>query len=148
MLDKAGVDAVILSGGFTSLTPFYLMRGEVPLKEMVESEPNYLQKFALRFFGRTIIKKYPFQENFFLDQARQVRKSTKMPLVYVGGVVSASGIVQLMDEGFDMIALGRALIAEPDFLKKVRQNKEHRSPCDQCNICVGYMEKKGVECVL
>jgi len=148
MLDSHGVDAVMLSGGFTSLTPFYLMRGEVPLKEMVESESNYLQKFALRFFGRSIIKKYAFSENFFLEKALKVRRSTKMKLIYVGGVISANGISKIMDSGFDMIALGRALIAEPDFIKKVKDNPEHRSPCDQCNKCVGYIDKKGIECVL
>jgi 2,4-dienoyl-CoA reductase-like NADH-dependent reductase (Old Yellow Enzyme family) len=148
MLDVYGVDAVILSGGFTSITPFYLMRGEIPLREMVESETNYLQKFALRFFGRTIIKKYEFSENFFLAQAKQLRKNTKMPLVYVGGIISSEGIEKVMEAGFDMIAIGRALIAEPDFIQKVKNNFMHVSPCDQCNICVGYMEKTGVRCVL
>ena len=148
MLDKHGVDAVILSGGFTSRTPFYLMRGEIPLKEMVESETNYMQKLALRFFGRSIIKKYEFTENFFLDQAKQVRKSTKMPLVYVGGIISSAGVDEIMGAGFDMIAIGRALIAEPDFIKKIKENTEHRSPCDQCNICVGYLEKNGMKCIL
>jgi len=148
MLERNGVDAVTLSGGFTSLTPYFLMRGEVPLKEMVESERNCLQKLALRFFGRQIIKKYEFEENFFLEMARKVRKRTYMPLVYVGGVVSAQGIHRIMEEGFDMIALGRALIAEPDFLRKVRADSTHISPCDQCNKCVGYMEKTGIRCVL
>ena len=148
MLKGHGVDAVILSGGFTSLTPFYLMRGEIPLKEMVKSESNFLQKAALRFFGRSIMKKYEFSENFFLPLAKQIRKSTDMPLVYVGGVISAQGIEEVMDAGFDMIAIGRALIAEPDFIQKVKNDPDHRSPCDQCNICVGYMEKTGVRCVL
>ncbi|RLD79374.1 MAG: NADH:flavin oxidoreductase [Bacteroidetes bacterium] len=148
MLNVHGVDAVMLSGGFTSLTPFYLMRGELPIKEMVESEKNYLQKFALRFFGRTIIKKYEFRENFFFDQALQVRKTTKMPLVYVGGIISSQGVNEVMHAGFDMIAIGRALIAEPDFVKKMQENPDHRSPCDQCNKCVGYIDKKGIECVL
>lgn len=148
MLERNSVDAVILSGGFTSLTPFFLMRGEVPLKEMVESEKNYLQKLALRFFGRQIIKKYEFEENFFMEMARKVRKRTYMPLVYVGGVVSAQGIQRIMEEGFDMIALGRALIAEPDFLLKIKADSTHISPCDQCNKCVGYMEKTGIRCVL
>ena len=148
MLKGHGVDAVILRGGFTSLTPFYLMRGEIPLKEMVKSESNYLQKAALRFFGRSIIRKYEFSENFFLPLAKQVRKSTDLPLVYVGGVISAQGIEEVMDAGFDMIAIGRALIAEPDFIQKVNNDTRHRSPCDQCNICVGYMEKTGVSCVL
>jgi len=148
MMESHGVDAVMLSGGFTSLTPFYLMRGELPLKEMVESEKNYLQKFALRVFGRTIIKKYEFRENFFFDQALQVRKTTKMPLVYVGGIISSQGVNEVMDAGFDMIAMGRALIAEPDFVKKMQENPDHQSPCDQCNKCVGYIDKKGIECVL
>jgi len=148
LLDVHGVDGVMLSGGFTSRTPFYLMRGEVPLKEMVESESNYLQKFALRFFGRSIIKKYEFSENFFFEQALQIRKSTKMNLIYVGGIISAKGVDEVMDAGFDMIAMGRALIAEPDFVKKMKENPEHRSPCDQCNICVGYIEKTGIRCVL
>ncbi|NQT76782.1 MAG: NADH:flavin oxidoreductase [Bacteroidetes bacterium] len=148
MLKGHGVDAVILSGGFTSLTPFYLMRGEVPLKEMVESEPNYLQKTALRFFGRFIIKKYEFSENFFLPLAEQIRKSTDMPLVYVGGVISAQGVEEVMDAGFDMIAIGRALIAEADFIRKIKNDLNYRSPCDQCNICVGYLEKTGMKCVL
>lgn len=148
LLESHGVDAVMLSGGFTSLTPFYLMRGEIPLKEMVESESNILQKFTLRFFGRSIIKKYEFTENFFLEQARQVRSSTKMPLVYVGGIISAQGIAEVMEAGFDMIAIGRALIAEPDFLIKVKKDSQHRSPCDQCNKCVGYIDKKGIVCVL
>jgi len=53
-----------------------------------------------------------------------------------------------MDAGFDMIAMGRALIAEPDFVKKMQENPDHQSPCDQCNKCVGYIDKKGIECVL
>jgi 2,4-dienoyl-CoA reductase (NADPH2) len=71
-----------------------------------------------------------------------------MKLIYVGGVISANGISKIMDSGFDMIALGRALIAEPDFIKKIKSNSEHLSPCDQCNKCVGYIDKKGIECVL
>jgi 2,4-dienoyl-CoA reductase-like NADH-dependent reductase (Old Yellow Enzyme family) len=147
-LEMHGVDAVILSGGFTSLTPFYLLRGKVPLREMIASETNYLQKAALFFFGKSIIREYAFTENFFLPLARKVRQSTRMPLVYVGGIISAAGVKEVMDSGFDLIAIGRALIAEPDFIRKVMHEHGHRSPCDQCNKCVGYMEKTGVKCFL
>lgn len=148
LLGENGVDAVTLSGGFTSKTPFYLMRGDVPLREMVESEESYLQKAAIRFFGRRIIKKYEFRENFFLDMAREVRRKTDLPLVYVGGAISGKGVAEIMDSGFDMVALGRALIAEPDFVMKLRNDPGHISPCDHCNKCVGYMEKTGVKCFL
>ena len=64
-----------LRSGFTSRTPFYLFRGARPLKEMIEVEQNPLQKLSLRFFGRRLIREYPFKEMFFLDDAREVRKA-------------------------------------------------------------------------
>ena len=35
-LEAAGVDAIVLSGGFTSRSPFYLFRGPAPLRSMIE----------------------------------------------------------------------------------------------------------------
>ncbi len=147
-LEKAGAAALILSGGYTSRTPFYLMRGDVPLWSMVKAESNFLQKVVMAMFGRVIIHKYEFTENFFLPQAKLVREQVGLPLVYVGGVVSAKGIAEIMKEGFDLIAIGRALIHDPDFIKKVKDDSEHISPCNQCNICVAEMEKSGIRCVV
>jgi 2,4-dienoyl-CoA reductase-like NADH-dependent reductase (Old Yellow Enzyme family) len=69
-----------------------------------------------------------------------------MPLVYIGGIVSSEGIQKVLNEGFDMIAIGRALIHDPDFIRIVKQNTRHISPCNHCNICVGDIENKGVWC--
>lgn len=147
-LEKAGAAALILSGGYTSRTPFYLMRGDVPLWSMVKAESNFLQKLIMAIFGRAIIGKYEFDENFFLPLAKKVREKVMLPLVYVGGVVSSKGIAAIMNEGFDLVAIGRALIHDPDFIKKVKSDSEHISPCDHCNICVAEMEKSGVRCVI
>jgi 2,4-dienoyl-CoA reductase-like NADH-dependent reductase (Old Yellow Enzyme family) len=147
-LEQAGVDALVLSGGYTSKTPFYLMRGDVPLKDMIKSEESFPQKMALAIFGRFIIRKYNFEENFFLPLALQIRQSVQMPLVYLGGIVSGQGIEQVMDAGFEMIALARALIHDPDFLIKVRKGEVEKSECNHCNICVAEMEGSGVRCVL
>jgi 2,4-dienoyl-CoA reductase-like NADH-dependent reductase (Old Yellow Enzyme family) len=147
-LERAGINALILSGGYTSKTPFYLMRGDVPLKEMILAQPKLAEKTALILFGKIIIKKYLFEENFFLPLARKIRESVGMPLVYVGGVVSGNGIEQIMEEGFDLIAIGRALIHDPEFVKKIRGNPDHVSECNHCNICIAEMEKNGVKCVI
>ena len=147
-LEQSGVDALVLSGGYTSKTPFYLMRGEIPVWDMTKVEKNILQKIAIGSFGRLIIRKYAFTENFFMPLARQVRKAVKMPLVYVGGVVSKSGIEEVMTENFDMIALGRALIHDPDFILKIKDGTIEKSECNQCNICVAEMDRNGVRCVL
>ena len=147
-LEKAGAAALILSGGYTSRTPFFLMRGDVPLWSMVKAESNFLQKIVMALFGRAIIGKYEFTENFFLPLAKKVREQVKLPLVYVGGIMSSKGIEEIMREGFDLIAIGRALIHDPDFIKKVQDDNEHISPCNHCNICIAEMEKNGVICVL
>lgn len=147
-LEKAGVDLLVLSGGFTSKTPFYLMRGDVPLWRMIRAERQWQHKAAFAVFGKFIIGKYKFEENFFLPLARQIRQAVKMPLAYLGGVISARGIEQVFAEGFDMAAIGRALIHDPDFILSAAKDPLHVSGCTHCNICVAEMDRTGVRCVL
>ena len=119
-LEREGVDALVLSGGFTSRTPFFLFRGRRPLAEMIEVEKSRLQKLALACFGRSVIREYPFEEMFFLPEAREVRRAVRMPLVLLGGIVSRENVDRAMAEGFDFVAMGRALIANPDLVNRMR----------------------------
>jgi 2,4-dienoyl-CoA reductase-like NADH-dependent reductase (Old Yellow Enzyme family) len=147
-LEKARADALVLSGGFTSTTPFYLLRGDVPLSEMIKAERQIQHKAAFAVFGRVIIGKYEFTENFFMPIALKIREAISIPLVNLGGVVSSQGVEQAMKEGFEMVALGRALIHDPDFILKVKQIDRHISLCDHSNICVAEMDREGVRCVI
>ncbi len=147
-LEAAGVNLLVLSGGFTSHTPFYLLRGDVPLWNMIKAERKFKHKAAFAVFGKFVIGKYKFEENFFLPMAREIRKAVKMPLAYIGGVISAKGVEQVFAEGFDMVAIGRSLIHDPDFILTVAKDPNHVSECNHCNICVAEMDKNGVRCVL
>ena len=147
-LEAAGVDAIELSGGFTSITPFYLFRGKRPLKEMIEVEKSRLQRVSLRWFGRRIIREYPFEEMFFLDQARAVRAAVRVPLILLGGILSLDNLETAMREGFDFVAMGRALIADPDLIARMQRGEATRSRCTSCNKCVAEMDRGGVRCVL
>ena len=120
LLEAAGVHAAVLTGGFVSRAPFYLMRGGRPLREMMAVEPSWLQKIALGLFGPVIVKRYPFEELFFLTQARQIRAATRMPLVLLGGVVSSDGVAEAMADGFEFVAMGRALLHDAAFVNKLR----------------------------
>ena len=148
LLEAEGADALVLSGGFTSRTPFYLFRGRRPLAEMIDAEKSRLQKLALRWFGRKVIREYPFEEMFFLPQAREVRRAVRMPLVLLGGIVSRSNVDAALAEGFDFVAMGRALIADPDLVKRMATDASARSRCTHCNVCVAEMDLGGVRCVL
>ncbi|KPL16271.1 MAG: hypothetical protein AMS26_05200 [Bacteroides sp. SM23_62] len=147
-LEKHGCTAIVLSGGFTSKTPFYLMRGKIPLRGMLKNGSNLAEKLTIAFFGPLIIRKFRFEENFFLDQAREIRKAVKMPLVYLGGVDSRKGIEEILDAGFDFIAIARALIHDPEFLLKLGDGRIDRSACTRCNQCVVEMDRDGIRCVL
>jgi len=148
-LEAEGIDAIEMSGGFTSKTPFYLFRGERPLAEMIAVEPNRLQRLTLRFLGPAVIKSYPFEEMFFLEQAREVRRAVDVALVLLGGIVSLDNIERAMAEGFDYVAMGRALIHDPGLIGKLERGEARRSGCVPCNKCVAEMDKPGgVRCVL
>jgi 2,4-dienoyl-CoA reductase-like NADH-dependent reductase (Old Yellow Enzyme family) len=71
-----------------------------------------------------------------------------LPLVYLGGVVSADGVNRIIQEGFDMIAVGRALIHDPDFISHLEKDGNHISECNHCNECVAEMDRNGVRCVI
>jgi 2,4-dienoyl-CoA reductase-like NADH-dependent reductase (Old Yellow Enzyme family) len=147
-LEAEGVDAAVLSGGFTSRTPMYLLRGGRPLAGMIAVEESRLQKLALALLGPLLVKRYPFSETFLLAHARRVRAAVRMPLVLLGGVVSRAGMETAMREGFDFVAIGRALIHDPAFVRKVERGEIERSGCTACNECMVEMDRGGVRCVL
>jgi len=147
-LDKIGCAAIVLSGGFTSKTPFYLMRGKIPLKGMIKNGSSWAEKITMAVFGPLIIKAYQFTPNFFLDQAIKVRKAVNMDLVYLGGIDSKAGIEEILKAGFNFIALARPLIHDPEFLHKIKNGKIEKSLCDRCNECIVEMDREGIKCVL
>ncbi|MEM7019743.1 MAG: NADH:flavin oxidoreductase [Pseudomonadota bacterium] len=147
-LEARGADALVLSGGFVSRSAFYLMRGGLPLRGMLQIEKNWLQKFGMALFSPWLVKQYPFDEVFFLAQAKQVREAVTMPLVLLGGIVSLSNMEQAMQAGFDLVAVGRPLLHNPQFINQLRAGQITRSACNQCNQCVVEMDRGGVQCVL
>ncbi len=149
MLEQAGINAIVMSGGSVTRSPMYLFRGGSPLHEMVKLERNPLQRTAMKLFGGALFQELPFEELYFLEQARQMRRATRVPLVYLGGVSSAAGMRRAMEEGFDFIAMGRALLNDPQLLVQVQRDPGHQSACDHCNLCVASMSLPGgVRCVL
>lgn len=148
MLEADGtVDALELTGGFTSRTPMYLMRGEVPLAEMIRHERSAVRRLGLRVAGRRFMRAYPFEEAFLLPAARQVRAAVSLPLILLGGITRLDTMQQAMREGFGFVALGRALLREPDLVRRLAAGQATRSACVSCNQCVVQMEVSGTRCV-
>lgn len=147
-LEREGVDALVLSAGFVNRSAFYLMRGGRPLREMIAVEPKRSQKLALALFGPILVRRYPFTELFLLDQARRVREAVGMPLALLGGVSSLANVETAMREGFELIAMARALIADPNLVREWEAGVREQTRCVRCNVCVAEMDRGGVHCVL
>jgi 2,4-dienoyl-CoA reductase-like NADH-dependent reductase (Old Yellow Enzyme family) len=146
--ESEGVDALVLSGGFVSRVPMYIMRGEVPFKEMYEGQTRWIKKTGLLLVGRVMIKQFPFEEGYFLGDARKVREAVSVPIAYVGGLRTLAGMEAVLDEGFDLLAMARPLIMEPDLIERMRRGEASESRCEPCNKCIAAMDKGRVTCPL
>jgi 2,4-dienoyl-CoA reductase-like NADH-dependent reductase (Old Yellow Enzyme family) len=136
ILEQEGVDAIVLSGGFVSKSPMYIMRGAMPIKTMVQGMKNPLLKLGISLFGSTLVKPYPFEEAYFLNDALVFRDAVKVPLVFLGGLISRKKIDEVLAKGFEFIAMARALIVEPDFVNRMKREPAAVSRCQHSNHCV------------
>lgn len=148
-LEKDGhLDALELTGGSSLMNPMYLFRGGAPVKEMAQRMPlKALTKAGMRMSGHVFFKEYPWQPLYFLEQARQFREALSMPLILLGGITDRSAIETAMAEGFEFVAMGRALLREPDLVSRMQADPATPSQCIHCNLCMStiYM---GTHCHL
>ena len=117
----------------------------IPLYTMSYYMQWWLRIFV-RLFGRYMIKQYPFEECFFLENAKKFRAELKLPLVYVGGLVSREKIDMVLDSGFECVAMARALINEPDFVNRMKERGELRCGCEHTNYCIARMYSVEMAC--
>ena len=146
-LESMGADALVLSGGFVSRAPMFIMRGAMPMQTLARHIDNPLVGFMVRIFGKVMIPEVPFGENYFLEDARLFRKELKMNLVYVGGILSGANIEAVLSEGFEAVAIARALIKDPDFINKLLKEELNQSSCDTCNHCIAVMYNGPFSCI-
>ena len=140
------VDALQLTGGHTTRTPFYLMRGAVPLAEMARNQPTLLRRLAFAWFGRRLVREYRFEEAFFRPLARRFRAAVDLPLMLLGGITRLDTMRDALAEGFDFLALGRGLIRDPDLVHRLESGVATASRCTPCNRCVVEMDRGGTRC--
>ena len=140
------LDALELTGGSSFQNPMYLFRGEPPIRELAQAFPRAL-RLGFRLSARHFMKSYPFEEAYFLPFARQVRAALRMPLILLGGISRLETVERALGEGFDFVALGRALLREPDLVERWQKGDTRDSLCIYCNKCIPTIYA-GTHCVL
>ena len=148
-LERLGVHAIVLSAGFVSKAPMEVMRGAMPLRTMTHYMD--LRKFwwlraLVRVFGRQMIPTVPYKEAYFLEDAKKFRAAVKLPLIYVGGMVSLRKMEEVLSAGFEGIQMARALIRDTDFVNRLHSGEIDCSPCGHSNYCIGRMYTLEMKC--
>ena len=120
MLEKAGIDAIELSGG--------LLNNPNIMRSKIDSGGN---------------------QTYFQSEARVFKKTIHVPLILVGGIRSYDTAKQLVDEGLaDYIAMSRPFIREPGLVRRWKAGDRREAECISCDNCFEPLKKgEGVSCV-
>jgi 2,4-dienoyl-CoA reductase-like NADH-dependent reductase (Old Yellow Enzyme family) len=148
-LERLGVHALVLSAGFVSKAPMEVMRGAMPLKTMthyMDMRKFWWLRAMVRVFGRIMVPTVPYSEGYFLEDAKKFRAAVKLPLIYVGGLVSRQKMEEVLEAGFQGLQVARALVRDTDFVKKLYRGEIDRSPCGHSNYCIGRMYTLEMKC--
>lgn len=147
IFEREGVlDAIELTGGGSQVNQMFMFRGDAPRKEMEAILPNP-QRIGFKLLGRLLLKEYPFEEAYFLPMARRFREGVSLPLILLGGINTVQSIHQAMADGFEFVAMGRALLREPDLINRMRDGTATEGTCIHCNKCMVSIYT-GTRCVI
>jgi 2,4-dienoyl-CoA reductase-like NADH-dependent reductase (Old Yellow Enzyme family) len=148
-LEECGAHCLVLSGGFVSKAPMYVMKGAMPIRTLTGYTPwksLWWLKIGISIFGKMMIKNEPFKEAFFFDDAVKFRKEIKIPLAFVGGVNSMKTIDKVLNAGFEFVEMARPLVYDPYFVNKLKDGTCTESGCKHANYCVARIWNYDMQC--
>ena len=123
MLEKAGIDAIELSGGTIASGK------KGPIRTGIVSEKN---------------------EAYFKDAAFAFKEKIDLPIMLVGGIRSFFLARQLVNDNIaDYISMSRPFIREPDLIKRWKAGDHNKAACLSDSKCfIPAMNGKGIYCVM
>ncbi|MET0998697.1 MAG: NADH:flavin oxidoreductase [Marmoricola sp.] len=129
------VDAFEMTAGSSLLNPMFLFKGGAPVEEFVAVMPQPIRTL-MRFGGAKFIREYPYRDNYLMEDAEQVRAAVDVPMILLGGITDRAAMDRAMGAGFEFVAMGRALLREPDLVNRIAADPGTPSLCIHCNLCM------------
>jgi len=125
MLEKAGVDAIELSGGTVYASG----------------------KFSCMRTGGSKSKE---KESYYREVAARYKQKINIPLLLVGGIRSIETAERIVHNGVaDFISMCRPLIREPGLIARWKAGDLQPATCVSCNGCAGpALKGEGLQCIL
>jgi 2,4-dienoyl-CoA reductase-like NADH-dependent reductase (Old Yellow Enzyme family) len=126
LLEKAGVDAIEMSGG------------------------NHVAGIFGEFFPARMRKPKGEEVPYYLSEARLYKDRIHLPLMLVGGIRSYEWARRILSEGYaDYISLSRPLIREPGLINRWKSGDTAGSACISDNGCFKpALNGQGVFCTV
>jgi 2,4-dienoyl-CoA reductase-like NADH-dependent reductase (Old Yellow Enzyme family) len=117
-----------------------VMRGGIPVKEMLESQAAWKRPAAWLLL-KSMQGKFDLVEGYNLEAAKTVKPALgEVPLILVGGMRRSPHMEEVLEKGqADFISLSRPFIREPDLVKRLREGKTEAAACVSCNKCFAAM---------
>lgn len=140
------VDALEMTAGSSLLNPMYLFKGDAPLDDFSAIMPQPI-KLGVKLVGKRFLRSYPYRDGYLLEDARQIRAAVKLPMILLGGITTKPVMDLAMREGFEFVAMARALLREPDLVNRMHDDATTPSLCIHCNKCMPT-NFTGTRCVL
>ena len=97
------------------------------------------------------IRNQKIEEGTYLEIASAIKKAVDVPVICVGGICSLDTAEKILAEGLaDLVAMGRAFIADPELIFKTLHGKESSIvECINCRHCFQTImddDGNGMEC--
>ncbi len=122
LLDRAGIDAIEVSGGTSA------SGDKTPVRKKIEK---------------------PDQEAYNLSLAREIKKAVQCPVMAVGGFRSFDVAEKAIRDGMDYVSMARPFIREPDLANRWSRGDTSPAKCISCNGCFGPgLKEGGIYCVV
>ena len=89
----------------------------------------------------------PVPQGYNRESAARLKQRINVPVFLVGGLTERSAMEEILaNREAHYISLCRALIAEPNFPEKLREDRTSKSKCIQCSLCILLLSHGPVKC--
>lgn len=136
-LSDLEIDGLEISCGSAIYSFMNMCRGDVPVKELVNSLPFWKKPLG-KLMVKSMVGKYDLEEGYNLEAAKMIKPVLgKIPLFVVGGLRKVTQMEEVLEKRYaDCISMSRPFIREPFLVKNIKEGQLLVAACVSCNRCL------------
>jgi len=140
-LSALKIDGLEISCGSAIYSYMNMCRGDVPVKELVNSLPLWKKPLGTLML-KSMVGKYDLEEGYNLEAAKIIKPVLgKIPLSVVGGLRKVTQMEEVLEKQYaDCISMSRPFIREPFLVRNIMEGKLRIAACVSCNKCLAALQ--------